>query len=380
MNYIIFFFLLNFILSIAYTRSIFVSFLFSSFFLSFSEYNHLSIAMLLFSVLWGYSKHIFVLNRNSLLWYLFSLIFLGGLISLSYINGANLLHIVGKFSRVVIILFFLFSYSKLSFITILGGVKSFMISSFISSVFLYLLGYYDDIGFILYRISGFLNDANYFALICLVFIVFCDLYYEQVKRNLSYLKFVFLLFIFFSQSWSTILLYLLYVILYRFKFINQFARYSIAIFPFVIILLILFFLNYYGERIELYSDWLDSELSLKFNSVFIRFNTILNAYVYMENHPSIFHFGMGSGRSLEIGERVFHNLYFQQLFDHGWVYYVLFQIIVCKKLMYKCNSDRKVIIVFLLMLHNMMFDNFYLFLFSFALLILESFSYNEIKR
>ncbi|QIM62298.1 hypothetical protein A1D29_02705 [Pasteurellaceae bacterium Orientalotternb1] len=198
--------------------------------------------------------------------------------------------------------------------------------------------------------------------------------------KIKYLRFLLFLFILFSQSWSSIILYFLYLVLYKYKLLTDTIRRIILFFPFVIILLILFFLNYYGERAELYYDWLESELSLKFNSLLIRFNTILNAYLYMESHPLIFYFGMGSGRSLEIGERVFHNLYFQQLFDHGWIYYVFFQAIISWRLISKLISDRQVIAVFLLMLHNVVFDNFYSFLFSFTLLILDVGRFYKFRR
>lgn len=380
MNYIILFFLCSFILSIIYTRNIFISFLFLSFFLSFSEYSHLSIAMILISILWGYANNMFKVKRYLLLLYLIFLVFFACLISLSYINGASLVHIIGKLSRVSIILFFLFSYSTLPSEPILGAVKSFVISSLIGSVFLYLLGYYDDLGFVLYRISGLLNDANYFALICLIFIIFCDSYTERTNVKTKYLRFLLFLFILFSQSWSSIILYFLYLLFYKYKLLTKAIRKIILFFPFVIIILILFFLNCYGEQAELYYDWVESDISLKFNSLLIRFNTILNAYLYMESHPLIFYFGMGSGRSLEIGERVFHNLYFQQFFDHGWIYYVFFQAIISWRLTSKLISDRQVIAIFLLMLHNVAFDNFYSFLFSFTLLILDVGRFYKFRR
>lgn len=370
MEYIILFiFTINFIFSYLKTRDFSFSLLFNSVLLSFSDFSHLAILLLLVSIF------VCVINKKVLiqiidfLYYIILLIMIVSLFSLSSLNGATTSHILGKASRVAIILFFMLSHSKFSYKTILENIQMFILTSIVSIPALYYMNYYDDLGYIIYRISSFLNDPNYLALCCLVFIIFCHMLeneYSIKVKNIKYLLFILMII---SQSWNVIGLFFLYLLVKRSNKVNKILKILNPIIPFIVIITILFLLESYGNKLQYYNDWNESEISLKLNSVFIRINTIINAYHHMQDNPLTFYFGMGSGRALEIGERVFHNLYFQQFFDHGWIFYILFQTIIGYLIYTRFSSYYHNIVIFLLMFNNLLFDNFYSFLFSISIII-----------
>lgn len=147
--------------------------------------------------------------------------------------------------------------------------------------------------------------------------------------------------------------------------------------PYFLVVAIVTIWNFFRgmEELKAFDDWESSYILLKLNSLMFRLSTSYDGFLYMQEHKLVFLYGMGNGRSLEITNRVFHNLYFQQFFDHGLFYYVLFSFIIFFFLKYKFNIKIVKIIVLLLLLNNILFDNLY----SFAILIFAM-SYNQFSR
>ena len=187
------------------------------------------------------------------------------------------------------------------------------------------------------------------------------------RRGVFYSKLLLFLFIILSQSFS-ILLFLITYIIFNKRILFLFSRIINPYFYFFMILFILYFLSSF-EPLGFYEDWEDSYISFKLNSAIIRLNGIYYGFVYIKDNFLLFMFGMGSGRTLEVYDRVFHNLYFQELFDHGILYYFCISIVLFKSIKNRFNNNGFNIIILYLFLNNLFFDNFYSFIFVFSFLI-----------
>ena len=185
------------------------------------------------------------------------------------------------------------------------------------------------------------------------------------SKDVKVIKAFMLFFILISQSLSTMLFFLVYIFISK-KIILCLSRRINPYFYFVILIIMLLYFRSI-ETIAFYDDWQDSYLSMKFNSVIIRLNGLHAGFVHIGRDLSIFLWGMGSGRSLEVFDRVFHNLYFQELFDHGLVYYFMISCVIYKAT--KNSSYNVSVVIFFLLMNNLIFDNFYIFIFVFCFMI-----------
>ncbi|MDG6871706.1 hypothetical protein QA291_01230 [Glaesserella parasuis] len=290
-------------------------------------------------------------------------------------NGGYIYNAVGKSLRIFIILFLFFiSYKDgfISFYDIRKNIRAFYLTTFISIPILYYAGYYNDQGIILERVSGFLYDPNYLSLFCFIFILYLSYFGKLLniknKKDILCLLFIILL----CQSWSIFLFIFIYYTIgykrlcYLGKLINPY-------FP-IFIIFFIWCVLYSLDKIAVYQDWSESHLFLKLNSLIFRLNAMLDGFSVINTNSDILLYGMGSGRSLEITDRVFHNLYFQQLFDHGIIYYLVFSLLLWYLCKHKFFDKVEMIhvVIFFLTLNNIIFDNFYSFIFPFSIFIFLS--------
>lgn len=359
-----------FFVSVFFSRNIFFSALFALFMSELTSVGSLSAIFILIAILVGWFLGKIKISYNNLLIFLMLLAMLTFCLVMAIPNGAHIYNIIGKFLRLFIILFLFFiSYEKSCFSIrdVFINIRSFIGISIVSVPLLYSMGYYDDAGIVINRVSGFMYDANYFALYCMIFMVFLKYFSSYLKRSyvdLLLLSFLILL----SQSWSiiifTVFVYLFYknnILIYLAKKLNPYMS-IIAIFS-----IWTFFKG--RDKLEILDDWDTSYLSLKINSVFFRFNSSFDGFLHMQDNSHLFWFGMGNGRSLEVSTKVFHNLYFQQFFDHGFFYYMIMSLLLFY--ITKCSIKVPVIqlMIFIFFINNFLFDNFYSFIFSFTLFL-----------
>ena len=368
---ILFFIFLFFVFSLFFCRNLYFSLLFLSFLTASTDLGNLSVIFIWVLMIIGLFNRKIKFNRDNFIVFLCFFIIIFILIFLSlFFNGAYLYNSVGTISKITPIILFLFmSYNVIFFSEkdVYININIFIFLSVLCFI-LYPIGYYKDVGVLLPRYSSFLYDSNYFALFCFIFFVFMDCYKSNFsRRGVFYSKLLLFLFIILSQSFS-ILLFLITYIIFNKRILFLFSRIINPYFYFFMILFILYFLSSF-EPLGFYEDWEDSYISFKLNSAIIRLNGIYYGFVYIKDNFLLFMFGMGSGRTLEVYDRVFHNLYFQELFDHGILYYFCISIVLFKSIKNRFNNNGFNIIILYLFLNNLFFDNFYSFIFVFSFLI-----------
>ena len=364
---IIIFIILYSLLILIFKKNFYFSFLFLSVLIASTDFSNFSVPIIWLLIIIGVVTKKIRFDKNNFLYLLLLFILLISLISLSFLNGAFVYNSIGTLSKLMIIfVFLLMSYKNLLFNVddVYLNIKFFIFLSLVSFI-LYPFGYYSDQGILLNRFSGFLYDANYFALFCFIFYLFVDMYRYGSSKDVKVIKAFMLFFILISQSLSTMLFFLVYIFISK-KIILCLSRRINPYFYFVILIIMLLYFRSI-ETIAFYDDWQDSYLSMKFNSVIIRLNGLHAGFVHIGRDLSIFVWGMGSGRSLEVFDRVFHNLYFQELFDHGLVYYFMISCVIYKAT--KNSSYNVSVVIFFLLMNNLIFDNFYIFIFVFCFMI-----------
>ncbi|MCT8647818.1 hypothetical protein KZ384_11055, partial [Glaesserella parasuis] len=364
-----------FIISVIYTRKVYFPLFMASILSVSTDINYISVIVLFFVVLFGFLNRLIYFNRKSFLFFLLSFFVMVFIIFLGIKNGGHIYNAVGKSLKIFIILFLFFiSYKDgfISFYDIRKNIRVFYLITFISILVLYNAGYYNDQGIILERVSGFLYDPNYLSLFCFIFILYLSYFGKllgiKYKKDILCLLLIILL----CQSWSMFIFVFIYYLI-GYKRLCDFGKLINPYFSIIIVFFIYFSL--YGlDKIVAYQDWSESHLSLKLNSLIFRLNAMLDGFSVITTNSDILLYGMGSGRSLEITDRVFHNLYFQQLFDHGIVYYLVFSLLLwylCKhKIFDKVGMVH--VVIFFLALNNIVFDNFYSFIFPFSIFIFLS--------
>jgi membrane protein len=364
---IIIFIILYSLLILIFKKNFYFSFLFLSVLIASTDFSNFSVPIIWWLIIIGVVTKKIRFDKNNFLCLLLLFILLTSLISLSFLNGAFVYNSIGTLSKLMIIfVFLLMSYKNLFFNVddVYLNIKFFIFLSLVSFI-LYPFGYYSDQGILLNRFSSFLYDANYFSLFCFIFYLFVDMYRDGSSKDVKVIKAFMLFFILISQSLSTMLFFLVYIFISK-KIILCLSRRINPYFYFVILIIMLLYFRSI-ETIAFYDDWQDSYLSMKFNSVIIRLNGLHAGFVHIGRDLSIFLWGMGSGRSLEVFDRVFHNLYFQELFDHGLVYYFMISCVIYKAT--KNSSYNVSVVIFFLLMNNLIFDNFYIFIFVFCFMI-----------
>lgn len=366
--------MLFFIISFFYSKNIYLSLLVSAILGVSTDIGDFSAILLFFTILYGLISHVFYFSKHYFMCFIFFVVVMSGLIFLSLINGGYIYNAIGKSLRIFIILcLFFISYegNMFSFYQIRKCIRSFYIATFVSIPVLYFMGYYTDIGMFGVRVSGFFYDSNYLALFCFIFILYLS-YFGQILNSISDRDIFFLVcLLIVCQSWS-VFAFLVFYVLAGYKRLEYLGRKLSPYFPIIIISIIWFVLDEMDKFVVL-DDWQSSYLSLKVNSLIFRLNASLDGLLVIKDNLSVFFFGMGSGRTLEVTNKVFHNLYLQQLFDHGIFYYLVFSFLLWFVFKYKFIKITVLhIMVIFLYINNMFFDNFYSFIFSFVILIFAS--------
>lgn len=375
------FLILYFFLLLFSTRNIYMTVLFMAFLVPLTELHNNVFSLIYFYIVIVFLvfKNIFLISKKEIIRYFVYFILLSILIFLSILNGAHLYNIFASIGKIVLILFFLMDIKIAKgwnyFIKLLKlNIKVFVITSVLSIPLLATYGYYelDNLGGVeMYRISGFLFDPNYFALLCLIYFIFVFNYLDKGRYAILILL---LAMIILSQSWSTIFLLLTYIVFLRnSSLINKLIIRVNPYLPFIFIIFLLLLFSYLTSslEIEFFDDWETSNLSFKFNSILVRLDASLRGYLLLQDDPSLYILGLGSGRSLEFADRVFHNSYFQNLFDHGVIFYVVLYGLLFSFLVKRGANTYLVgnMVVFILSVQNLLFDNLYIFLYSYVLFI-----------
>ncbi len=369
-----FFLTLFFIINSFYSNNIYLSLLVSSILGVSTDIGDFSAVLLFFTILYGLIFRVLYFSKRYFIYFIFFAVVMSFLIFLSLINGGYLYNAIGKSLRIFIILcLFFISYERntFSFYEISKCIRSFYIVTFVSIPVFYFMGYYTDVGMFGVRVSGFFYDSNYLALFCFIFIVYLS-YFGRILNSIRNRDVFFLVcLLILCQSWS-IFLFLFFYILVSYKQLEYIGRNLSPYFPIIIISIIWILLDEM-DKFVLLDDWQSSYLSLKLNSLMFRLNASLDGLLVIKDNLSVFFFGMGSGRTLEITNKVFHNLYLQQLFDHGVFYYLIFSFLLWFLFKYKFKKITILhIMVIFMYLNNVFFDNFYSFIFSFVIFIFSS--------
>ncbi|UKA29916.1 hypothetical protein [Photobacterium damselae] len=107
---------------------------------------------------------------------------------------------------------------------------------------------------------------------------------------------------------------------------------------------------------------MDNMVSYKLNSVLMRVKAQFGAINMIINHNILYLTGYGSGTSVELFGRVTHNAYLQMLFDNG-IIFVSVILLTLGRFLEKYRVP--IYIVFTLSLTNYLFDNIFMFVFTF---------------
>ncbi|HCG9120973.1 hypothetical protein NOK72_25025 [Vibrio parahaemolyticus] len=286
------------------------------------------------------------------LFFLSSIIFCG----LSITHEATILEAFFKAVKVFAIFLPLFFINDSSRFDVLSIIKSFVIiTPFFGVIYLWIVGWDNGI-YNTIRFSGFLNDSNYFALTSLLFLMYLD--FSELKSTRY--KAALVLFIFASQSFSIIILLVLYVVLNSFKDI----KYNAYFWSFAIAISYILLMFYLSAMLDLKpnDDYQTSAVSYKLNSIIFRLMAQLSAVSMMIDDTSIILFGYGGGKSIEVFGKVLHNSYMQMLFDNGvfLLFLVIFSIsYFAKRLMIPFS------VLIVLLFVNLIFDAVFMFYITF---------------
>ncbi|KPC52205.1 hypothetical protein [Amantichitinum ursilacus] len=293
---------------------------------------------------------------------LFAFCILGGAAA-STVNSPGLGAALGRFGKMALVFLPLFFPVRAEAVEIGAMVKAFVICTLVFSIPC-LLFFGADPGFMgTPRISGFFEDANYFALISLI----CLIYASQYMQNKSW-SWLLLAQLICSQAMTMLAITLVYFLILRRR---EVSKKMLAIFPVIIGLgyVYIIYRVQQTDAIVLESDYQTSFVAMKFNSVFFRFFAQFSAMDIIQNRPSVFWFGYGSGHSVELFGRVLHNTYVQLFFDSGIVVFLGVLLVVG---LGSFRFDRQKPVFIILIISSLLFDAFFMFIFPFALVIATS--------
>lgn len=304
-----------------------------------------------------------VLKKNDLIFISVFFVCMFFICLLPSFEGITIIHALGKWIKVLCVFFPMLFINKLK-----DGINprtfsiSFCISSLIFGVFYAVfiglkVGIYN-----IPRFNGFFTDANYFSLVCVVFYIINDSYCKINRSNLS--QVFLLILILMAQSFSVIsFLFLYYIKVFLFGkedkkyYINQYLPLILC----MLYYLFVFNYYYYGD-VSLRADYMDNMVSYKLNSVLMRVKAQFGAIEMILNHNILYLTGYGSGTSVALFGRVTHNAYLQMLFDNG-IIFVVIVLTTLGNILKKIEAP--IYIVFLLLITNYLFDNIFMFLFTF---------------
>nr|AFV94420.1 O-antigen polymerase [Providencia alcalifaciens] len=334
-----------------------ISLLIASFFLCLTPVGetNFEIVIILVSLIFCLYRKTFLINKKRflILLLIISINIPPILVSFDY----DLYKALGKSLKIFVFLLpFTFSSIRLVKINFDLLIKSMLFLSFLFS-FLWLFERVYDGGYLFdIRLSGIVLDPNYsVTIICALFILLY-LYRSDVSINRTYI-FLLFLFLFLSQSVSSIILFIALFLLLKKTIIFRKNGFLFFILTLLVILNILCVM-YFSHKIHLtmLSDWNDSYISLKINSLLVRLYSQIEGIRLMIDKPYHFIYGFGSRTTFELFGKVMHNAYLQTLFDHGLSLLVsiyLFINIIGKKYFFYPA-------IFYLQIMNFLFDNYFM--------------------
>lgn len=222
------------------------------------------------------------------------------------------------------------------------------------------------------RFSGFFNDANYFALTCLLFYIAIRI--QGFSSGDGYIKKILIFLIVLSQSFTINTLLILYLL-----FGTYFKENKKTLLPFVFCFgyYLIFILIYFNFDFVLFDDYETNPVSYKLNSIIFRLNSQFSGMAMMMADPSIFITGYGSGFSVQLFGKVMHNAYMQMLFDNGMFFAVIVMSIVS---FFVKKFDPPKFVLLVVLFCSVLFDTIYMLVFTFSLLYFLKSESHEIQR
>ncbi|CAK1950513.1 hypothetical protein [Vibrio crassostreae] len=222
------------------------------------------------------------------------------------------------------------------------------------------------------RFSGFFNDANYFALTCLLFYIAIRVQVSPSENR--YIKKLLIFLIVLSQSFTVNTLLILYLL-----FGTSFKENKKTLLPFIFCFgyYLIFILLYNNFNFVLFDDYETNSISYKLNSIIFRLNAQFLGMAMMIADPSIFITGYGSGFSVQLFGKVMHNAYMQMLFDNG-IFFSVIVILIVSFFVKKFDPPKFVLLVVLFC--SVLFDTIYMLVFTFSLLYFFKSDSHEIQR
>ncbi|MBR0574434.1 MULTISPECIES: hypothetical protein [Pasteurellaceae] len=320
----------------------------------------IDIILLFIAIFIAFFEHKLVFQEKRLILLCFILLLTIPLIFSNLILGGILIQAIGKSLKFLLIFFIFlasFKFNKRdSEVGVFIFIRQFIRINILILPIGYLIGLYTDYGnFQIARFTGIMQDSNYFALYCFIMYTFLPTINYKEKAFLF-------IFILLSQSWSILGSFMIYLCFHNLKFKLFFSKYLPFLLVIISVVAIDFYINNLGRGFVL-TDYKENVISLKINSILFRLEAMSGGYIdILKNVDSLF-WGHGSGRSLEYSNRVFHNFYFQFLFDHGIFAVVLFYIFLYESIKkYKIQEGIMWIIFCIL---SLFFDVYFSFVFIF---------------
>ncbi|MDX7699937.1 hypothetical protein [Aeromonas caviae] len=315
-----------------------------------------------------------VLNERKIIFFYLFAILIMVLTLLSSMNNATMWQALGKWLKVILVFFpFIFNLNlERCRFNVRDVAVSFITSSLILGFFYFFLigsasGLYG-----IPRFSGYFYDANYFALVCVVILWF--LFFEKVLKARSYLfvtSFVVFM-IFLSQSFTAVTSMCMLMLYLKVKNgnINYFRcchtklNYTYLILAFFYPTFL--FITYHTLDIQLLPDYETNMVSFKINSLLMRIKAQISIFDIFSHDYTYFLAGYGSGNSVALFGRVLHNAYLQMLFDNGVFFFVTIVLLVS---FYINLVGLTFPMVLFLACTNYLFDNIFMYLMSFVILL-----------
>lgn len=338
------------------SKSLGVSLLIASYFLSLTPLGetNIHIPVILISILFCLYNKLFILNTRRLYFLLALLLINAAPIFLSF--NFDLYKTIGKSLKIFVLLFPLcFIYTGRNFINFSKLKNSLAITSLVFS-FLWLTVRIYDGGFLYdIRISGIVLDPNYSVIVLCSIFMLTFVYKPAVKFNISTL--ILITIVILTQSISSLLIFLLLFFIlkiYKKPLKNNFLFYLLLLLVIFDITIVLYISN--NTHLTMLPDWNTSYISLKINSLLVRLYSQIEGMKMMLADPIHFLYGFGSHTSVEMFGKVMHNAYLQTFFDHGIILLIsmfLYINIICKKYNFY-------IIILYLQIMNFLFDNYFM--------------------
>ncbi len=352
-----FLFLSIFFVFLYSSKSVSISHLISSYFLSLTPIGetNIHIIIILTSILFCLYKRIFIIS-NKRFFILFSILVINMVpIFLSF--DYNIYKTIGKLLKIFVFLFpFSFIYNKSFTINLYRMMSALAIISILFS-FLWLSVRIYDGGFLFdIRISGLVLDPNYSVIvICSIFLLTYTLKKHINKIKLTTISLVSILIL--TQSISSLVIFLFIILsVVTFKRLrNNNLLYLILTFLIIMYIIVILYVSKNIHLIML-SDWNTNYISLKINSLLVRLYSQMEGMKIMLGDPIHILYGFGSHTSFELFGKVMHNSYLQTFFDHGVILLIsiyLYINIISKNYIFY-------LVIFYLQIMNFLFDNYFM--------------------